>query len=135
MRFKWIEIVFAIILAVLISFGCSPFVPVIDLSKIPAETLQKSFNVKTFEASSKVKHPKVKEFLGKITAFSCQYDWWDPYASEDNALAQLKLKAMERGADGIIDVKYNFSGASLSANCWSMVRATGIAVKFKHKEQ
>jgi uncharacterized protein YbjQ (UPF0145 family) len=132
MEFKRKVIFFAIILVALITFGCGTFVPVTDVSKVPKETLQQAYKVKTFMAGSNVNHPQVKEFLGEITAYSCKHLLWDPPASKGDALSQLRLKALEMGADGIIDVTFDSRGTdAFGTNCWESVQASGVAVKFE----
>jgi uncharacterized protein YbjQ (UPF0145 family) len=47
-------------------------------------------------------------------------------------LTQLKLKALDLGADGIIDITFDTRGTDTwGTNCWESVQASGVAVKFK----
>lgn len=119
------------IIAMLIISGCAPFVPVTDVSKVPKETLQNSYMVKTFTVDN-VNHPPIKEYLGEIKAYSCKHLLSDPPASKGDALKQLRLKALEMGANGIIDVTFDSRGTdAFGTNCWESVQATGVAVKFE----
>ena len=44
----------------------------------------------------------------------------------------LRLKALDLGADGIIDITFDTRGTDTwGTNCWESVQASGIAVKFK----
>lgn len=112
--------------------GCATFVPVTDLSKVPKETLQSAYKIKTYTAGSDVNYPEIQEFLGDITAYSCKHLMTDPPASKGNALTQLRLKALELEANGIIDVTFDSRGTDAwGTNCWESVQASGIAVRFK----
>jgi S1-C subfamily serine protease len=111
--------------------GCFPaFVPVTDISKVSSDKLQAARQIKTYTTESN-NHPEVAEYLGDITAYSCKHVVWDPPASKGDALIQLKLKAVELGADGIIDITFDSRGTDTwGTNCWESVHASGIAVKF-----
>ena len=112
--------------------GCAPFVPVIDVSKVPRPELQQAYKIKTFTTGSDVSYPEIAEYLGDITAYSCKNLLTDPPASKGDALTQLRLKALRKGADGIIDVTFDSRGTDAwGTNCWESVQASGIAVKFK----
>ncbi len=112
--------------------GCGTFVPVQNVSETPQEKLQEAYKIKIFTTGSDKSNPKISEYLGDITAYSCKHMTWDPPASKGNALTQLKLKALDMGADGIIDVTFDSRGAdAFGTNCWESVQASGVAVKFK----
>ncbi len=122
---------FSITLSVLLLAGCATFVPVTDVSKVPKETMQESYKIKTFTAGSDISHLEIKEYLGDITAYSCKHLATDPPASTGNALTQLRLKALELGANGIIDITFDTRGTdALGTNCWESVQASGVAVRF-----
>ena len=122
---------FIIVLTILALTGCATFVPVTDVSKIPKETLQKAYKIKTYTAGSDINYPEIKEYLGDITAYSCKHLMTDPPASKGNALTQLRLKALELGANGIIDVTFDSRGTDAwGTNCWESVQASGVAVRF-----
>ena len=113
-------------------YGCSTFVPVTDVSKVSREALQEAYKVRIFTTGSDVSHPKVAEYLGDITAYSCKHLLWDPPASKGDAITQLRLKALSMGADGIIDVTFDSRGTdAFGTNCWESVQASGLAVKFE----
>jgi uncharacterized protein YbjQ (UPF0145 family) len=119
-------------LSLLALSGCATFVPVTDVSKVPKEILQEAYKIKTFTAGSDVNYPNIKEYLGDITAYSCKHLMTDPPASKGNALTQLRLKALELGANGIIDVTFDSRGTDVwGTNCWESVQASGVAVRFE----
>ena len=112
--------------------ACATFVPVTDVSKIPKEQLQQAYKIKTFTAGSELTYPEIAEYLGDITAYSCKHLLTDPPASKGDALTQLRLKALELGANGVIDVTFDSHGTDTwGTNCWESVQASGVAVKFK----
>jgi len=112
--------------------GCGTFVPVIDMSTVPKEKLQQSFRIKVYEISSASTYPEVIEYIGSISAFSCKHMLYDPPASRGDALAQLRLVALNAGADAIIDLTYDTRGTdAFGTNCWESVQASGVAVKLK----
>ena len=120
------------ILAIILLLGCSPFVPVVNVSEVPKETLQKAYQIQTFEIGNGSSRPQVSEYLGSITAYSCKHLMTDPPASKGNALIQLRLKALELGADGIFDITFDTRGTDTwGTNCWESVQVSGVAVKFK----
>jgi uncharacterized protein YbjQ (UPF0145 family) len=45
----------------------------------------------------------VIKYLGDITAYSCKSMMWDKPASKGDALTQLRLKALDMGANGVIN--------------------------------
>jgi uncharacterized protein YbjQ (UPF0145 family) len=113
-------------------YGCAPFVPVIEVSKVPKQELQQAYKIKTYMVGSEVSYPEVSEYMGDITAYSCKNLATDLPASKGDALTQLRLKALEMEANGIIDVTFDSRGKDAwGTNCWESVQASGIAVKFK----
>lgn len=103
-----------------------------DLSKVPKEKLRASLQVRTFVVGNEAAHPNVTDYLGEVTAYSCKQMPTDPPASQGNALTQLRLKALDLGADGIIDVTFDVRGTdAFGTNCWESVQASGTAVRFE----
>ena len=112
--------------------GCSMFVPVIDVSTVATETMQKAYRIKVAEINSASKYPEISARLGSITAYSCRKGLTDPPPSRGDALMQLRLNAVAIGADGIKDLAYNSdSNILFCINCWDTVQVSGVAVKFQ----
>jgi len=112
--------------------GCGALVPVTNLSKTSPEKMEASYKVKVFTLDNSANRPEITQHIGNISSYSCKQLVWDPPASKGNALDQLRLKAMEMGADGIIDVVFDSKGTDTwGTNCWETVQASGVAVKFK----
>ena len=110
--------------------GCAPaLAPDKNKSSIPKDKLQAAYQIKTYTTESN--HPEVAEYCGGIKAYSYKHLWGRP-ASKEDALTQLKLKASEFGADGIIDVTFDTRCTDTwGTNCWGNIQASGVAVKFK----
>ncbi|MFC1675562.1 hypothetical protein ACFL3G_00695 [Planctomycetota bacterium] len=122
---------FTPLICLMFLLGCAPRVPVIDLSKVSKDKLHAAYKIKTYTAGSDLTYPEISEYLGDITAYSCQYLMWDPPSSKGNALTQLRLKGLDLGANGIIDVTFDVRGADAwGTDCWESVQASGIAVIF-----
>jgi hypothetical protein len=121
-------------LMVLFVGGCSPAsAPVTDISGIPKGKLQAAYQIKTYTTENK-NHPEVAEYCGSIKAYSYKHLWGRP-ASKEDALTKLKLKALEFGAEGIIDITFDTSGTNTwGTNGWGSIQASGIAVKFKNNK-
>jgi uncharacterized protein YbjQ (UPF0145 family) len=128
----------AIVLFLLFISGCGPYVPVTNISDVPQDKLDAANEIQVFETGNSVNpfadektQPQIEQFLGRVTAYSCKHLLWEPAATKENALMQLKLKALDLNADGIVDITYNFKGTSYATDCWESVQVTGTAVKLK----
>ncbi len=116
-----------LLLAIVLA-GCVRSVPVIDLAKVAPEKLQQAFEVEVYTID-RPDRPSPKAVLGPIQAFSCQRLSDDPPASKGDALSQLRLVALEKGANAIVDVTFDVRGTdAFGANCWQSVQASGLAV-------
>ena len=119
----------AVVVSLLVS-SCVAFVPVVDVNSVPKEKMQEAYKVRTFTVDNGIDHAKVAEYLGEITAYSCKLLPTDPPASKGNALLQLRLAALEKGANAVIDVTFDVRGTdAFGTNCWESVQASGMAVK------
>lgn len=67
--------------------------------------------------------------IGDLAGVSCKNKIWDPPATQEVALQQLKAQALLRGAKGIAKVEYRSEGTTLTANCWEAIYATGTAFR------
>ncbi len=112
--------------------SCGPRVKVIKLSDINPDILTKASKVRIFKLDSNQPTPEIEKYIGEITAYSCKHLMTDPPASKGNALTQLKVQAVEVGANGIIDITFDSRGTDTwGTNCWESVQASGTAVIFK----
>ncbi len=111
--------------------ACTPFVEVIDVSKVPPADMQAAQRIRIITIDNAAP-PDVAEYLGPIDAFSCKAVMTDPPATRGNALQQLRYKALKLGADAIIEVTFDTRGTDTwGTNCWETVTASGSAVKLK----
>lgn len=109
--------------------GCGPNAQLgfIDINKVPSDEMKRSYQVEVYEGSTK--HPEVIAHLSNLQATSCKNMTWDPPATKGNALQQLRLKAVQAGANGLINVYFDKQGTDTwGTNCWESVTATGDAV-------
>ena len=111
--------------------ACTPFVEVIDVSKVPPQDMQAAQRIRIVTIDN-ASPPEIAEYLGPIDAFSCKGLMTDPPATRGNALQQLRYKAFKLGADAIIEVTFDTRGTDAwGTNCWETVTASGSAVKLK----
>ena len=68
--------------------------------------------------------------LSEIEGYSCKNKAWDASPSREEALRQLKIKALKLKADGILGVAFYEEGLSIDKNCWSSITAEGRAIVF-----
>src|SRR6476661_3981171 len=122
----------AVIILLMGAGGCiGALVPVVDLKEIPHEKLERSYKIQIYALGGSTP-PPIEAHLGEASAYSCKNLLWDPPATKGNALTQLKLLALDMGADGVIDVTFDSQGTdTYGTNCWSSVNVTGLAVKFR----
>ncbi len=120
------------VLILLTLVSCGPMVPVLDTDKLSSSQLDTASKVKIYTLGNSADAPDIDSFLTHIEAYSCKHLIWDPPASKNDALIQLRTKAAELGADGVIDVTFDKQGTdTFGTNCWESVYVGGMAVKFK----
>lgn len=126
----------AIVLAALVALsGCmSAFVPVLNPDDLTPARVAASQRVRIFEAGES--YPDVAAELEQVTGYSCRQKMWEPSATPEAALRALRIRAADLGGDGVIRVTYatHKSGLNFRTNCWSAVRAEGMAVRFTSVE-
>lgn len=72
--------------------------------------------------------------IGVVEAISCKYLLWDPDASEQNCIDQLKMKAHQVGANVIMFGAADKTSADfilntgINRNCWNTVDCLGVAI-------
>jgi len=106
--------------------GCvGPLVPVVKLDQDSAMRLRKEIRV--FD----IAELQNKEYrrLGQIEATSCMNKLWDPPASREDAMDQLRYKASALGGNGITNlICEQCEGTNLAKNCWNSVTCYGVAI-------
>ena len=120
-----------IFLSIPLLTNCGSFVPVIKTGNLEDKVVVEASKVKIYRLGRE--HPEIKTNLGQIKSNSCKNMTWDPEPSEEDANLQLQIRAIDKGANGIVNVRYSREGTSLLTNCWSLIRASGTAVIFENK--
>ena len=109
--------------------ACGPLVDVTDVSEVSPEILAQATRVQTFTLEQG--SPQNFTVVAPISAYSCKNKLYDPPASKGDALIQLQLKALELGANAVVNVTFDTRGTdALGTNCWETVQASGIAVRY-----
>jgi|SRR5437773_705539 len=113
----------------LTQFGCfGPFVQVVELDKTSRAELQTLIPIYEMGKLRQSTYDR----LGTVEATSCQNKIWDPLASRDDALIQLRYKARIQGANAVTEVACgDQAGTSLLKNCWTSVTCHGVAAKLQ----
>ena len=113
--------------------GCTPsFVPTIKIASVPKDILAQARRITCYEITN-TQHLEIESIQGEIEAYSIKHVLWDPTPTNENALDQLRLNALELGANGIINIRYTKGTPAeiLTRNCWSSIKVTGTAVTLK----
>lgn len=104
--------------------GCGPQVLVTDVSAPEAVKLNSSVIV--IDGTP----PANARSVGSLEATSCRNKTWDPPATEENAILQLKAVATRMGGNAIANVYCEPPlGMNVGKNCWSSIRCTATAYK------
>jgi uncharacterized protein YbjQ (UPF0145 family) len=123
---------FVLVISSSIFTACSPFIPVVKVGELPAEKQSALMTIKTYEPPELV--GVSYEVVGELTGNSCKNLLWDRPASREDAVNQMRYLALERGANGITEIKCEPPrGTSLETNCWESITCTSKAVKFQSK--
>lgn len=65
----------------------------------------------------------------EVTGYSCKNKIWDPSPSRENAINLMKAQAESMGYSKIHSVKVFDDPFSPINNCWSGIKATGVAYR------
>jgi uncharacterized protein YbjQ (UPF0145 family) len=119
-------------LVALFSVSCVACIgPMMDVRHVDARTARElESRIRVYEAAelSGVKYTSISDLEGN----SCKNLAWDPPASQEDAVTQLKSKADGLGANGLSNLACSSSvmgATSLVANCWSSVTCKATAIK------
>ena len=103
--------------------GCGPFVDVVRLDD--ATRTRVRLDVKQY-----IELPPTYKVIQQLEATSCRKKAWDPPATNQDAIDQLRFKASRLGANAIVDVFCDSEGVfDLGKNCWSSVKCRGMAIE------
>ena len=113
--------------------GCvGPLVEEIEVDEQSASNLRKDIPIFTTPQLS----GRTYQVLGQFQATSCFNNFIiDTPASKDKALDQVRLKANNVGADGLLSAQCgSMKGTSLSTNCWYSYTCRATAIRFDQKK-
>lgn len=113
--------------------SCAPFVDRMKISEIPPAELQASLSVQVIDQT--LPQPtNIETIIGPVEAWSCKHLMTSKPATQSDAIAQLRVKALRMGANAVIGVTYDRQGTdTLGTNCWETVHAAGTAVRLKQQ--
>jgi len=67
--------------------------------------------------------------LGPVEGVSCMRKFYDPGASQSEALNQLRFQVLSIGGNAVFGMSCSSEGTTLSRNCWNAVICRGIAAR------
>jgi hypothetical protein len=103
--------------------GCGPFVEVVKLDE--TTRVKARSDVKQY-----IEAPPTYKVIQNLEATSCRQKAWDPPATNQDAIDQLRFKVSRAGANGIANVFCDSEGVfDLGKNCWSSVKCRGTAIE------
>jgi S1-C subfamily serine protease len=73
--------------------------------------------------------------LGPVEGLSCKRNFYDPGASESDALNKLRFQVLSIGGNAVFGMSCAPEGTTLSRNCWSAVVCRGIAARIEAAQQ
>ena len=118
----------SLILPLMLATSCGTYLPV--ETRIPPARAISASEIRTYPKGQLSQVPTIARTLGPVEGHSCKNKFWDK-ASQELALEQVKLRALDLGANGVVEVEYNRAGTELATNCWSSFTASGVAVIFE----
>ncbi len=120
----------ASVAALVLLAACGPFIPVIRVADLPPEKRTALNIVRLYEPAELAKLSY--EVIGEVTGNSCRNLLWDPEPSREDALNQMRYWALERGANGLAEMRCEEPGGfSLATNCWESLTCTAKALRIK----
>ena len=118
---------YCLIAMLVVGCGAGQWADQVQVSKLPPEQQKSALAVRVFDQS--MQPPSAKEIVSEIQAVSCQNKPWQPPSTKGDALSQLRVKALQLGANAITGVTYTERGTTYKPNCWNSVIVSGTAVK------
>ena len=111
--------------------SCSYFQMVeYDVGQIDSKTLEEIKNIQVYNIDTR--KPDIENYLGNVIGYSCRRTPDDKPENIEDALLQLKIDAHNLGANGIIEVAFEWVGTDpYIPNCYGTITARGIAIKYK----
>jgi hypothetical protein len=119
-----------IIILVFFLFSCSSSVKSVQLDESMTRLLRSE--IKIYDQSELT----MSQFriIEPVQAIACKSKPWDPAASEENALDQLRYKAYLKGANALFKVFCEpKEGINIQTDCLNSVTCYGVAIKIMRK--
>jgi hypothetical protein len=107
--------------------GCSPVE--MDMTQEPDAAKMAAAGVRIYTINTS--YPEGAELIRPIEVMSCQRNGYGRSSSSSNAIQQLQVKALEVGANAVVNVTVDSGGVSLLSNCWNSVTAAGTAARIR----
>ena len=116
--------IFVLMMAILLS-ACEPHIPIQKLDGVDDSVLHAADGIKVVSLDE----AKQMQIVGAVVGHSCKHLLWDPAATEDAAMRQMKVDAAQSGASAITAVRCHAKQTSLGTNCWESVSCAGTALR------
>lgn len=113
--------------------GCGHGFTIANLSQLSASEMQEVQAVQVFFEEHLQAYDY--EVIGPVQGASIKYTIWDPSPTSDQALMQARYWAWSKGANGIVNVSIENSGADFGTNTWASITCSAIAVKVSELER
>jgi S1-C subfamily serine protease len=127
MQLNSILIALASSILVIVTSGCiGPLVPVVDLDYESTVKIREAVKVYTPEDIQGIQYKR----LGIVEGVSCMNKIWDPPATREDAIDQLRYRSLALGGNGVATVICGGTeGTNLAKNCWTSVTCHATAVQ------
>mgnify|MGYP001478968277 CR=1 FL=1 len=114
----------AVLTAVLVS-GCAGLGQIESVSDLSSQQLKQVNSIKLYENDAGLKYTS----LGKIKGLSCKGSALSSTAEKEEAMMQLKIKAVKAGANAILYPTCSHDASvDWSNNCWDSWVCVGEAI-------
>lgn len=106
--------------------GCGPFVQVVRLDESTAVKFRSEIKIYSQAELDTVNYKTIQP----LQATSCKNKLWDPPASQEDAIDQLRYKTKLLGGNAITNLLCEpVEGTNLAKNCWSSITCYGTAIR------
>jgi hypothetical protein len=106
--------------------GCATL-PISHLAGDPG-FVSRAGQLPVFGPSAATPPPKVRAQIGRVYSLSCHFRY-APLEGQAEAVEKLRIRALARGADGIVGLRMSLITNTRSP-CWHGFEASGLAVRF-----
>lgn len=105
--------------------ACEPHIPIQKLDDMDKSVLRAADGIQIVSLDE----AKQMQIVGAVAGHSCKHLLWDPAATEDAAMRQMKIDAAQSGAKAITAARCQAKPTSLGTNCWESVSCAGTALR------